>query len=400
MKKRSFILSTAIILFACISSFNFLNAQVKDSVKVSRIEIKVFHSRILSEDRKIYIQTPSYMKMNETYPVLYLLDAEAQMAMVAGQVQYMSESYPIIPGLIVVGIANTDRMRDLTPTHSILGADGKPDTSANSVGRNSGGGEKFLQFIKEELMPFIEGRYPTAPYKILAGHSLGGLTAVHAMVNHPGMFNSYIALSPSLQWDNQNLLKQVTKEFRNDKNPGQLLFFSDASEDAYFHQNIVKLDSVMRQKNIPNSRVKYSAYPGETHVSEPIKGFYDGLRFIYPDWWLPMNSAFRKTVTAQIVKEHYDKLSATYGYKVIPLQQEINQLAKAVRNDPDKIADAIALLQLNAGYYPSSSAIQELLGETYIKAGDNKNALVSYNNALKLDPANEKLKEKIKSIPQ
>ena len=128
----------ASVLFITFFSFT-TKSQVLDSTKMPGTEVKTFYSKILGEKRKIFIQTPSRMSKYDTYPVLYVLDGEAQTTLVNGQVQYLSESYKIIPNLIVVGIANTDRIRDLTPTHSIIGPDGKPDTSSNAFGKNSGG---------------------------------------------------------------------------------------------------------------------------------------------------------------------------------------------------------------------------------------------------------------------
>ncbi len=94
--------------------------------------------------------------------------------------------------VIIVGIPNTDRTRDLSPSKpSNAGATGAPQFPT------AGGADNFLKFIETELMPEIEKRYRVTPYKMLAGHSLGGLFAVHAMVTKPDLFNSYIAVSPA-----------------------------------------------------------------------------------------------------------------------------------------------------------------------------------------------------------
>jgi predicted alpha/beta superfamily hydrolase len=373
--------------------------QVLDSSRMPGIEVKILHSKLLRENRKIYVQTPARMNPFDAYPVLYLLDGEAHTTMVGGQVQYLSEAYKIIPNLIVVGIENTDRTRDLTPTHYIVGADGKADTSATAFGRTSGGGEKFLQFIKEELMPYIEGHYPTAPYKILSGHSLGGLMAVYCLVHHPDYFNAYIAISPSLQWDKEVMLNQAAEMLDGKNTLNKILFFSDANEDAAFHQNQLRLDSILKQKNIAGLKYKRLFYPEETHISEPVKAFYDGIRLVYPNWHLPYNSsAFRKTMSSQVIKDHFAALSKTYGYTVVPLHDEINQISRFLRNDPHRINDAIDLLQMNARNYPRSVIVQELLGDTYLKIGDNQKARASYQQALDIEPGNDRLLQKLKAI--
>lgn len=298
--------------------------------------------------------------------------------------------------MIVVGIDNTDRMRDLTPSHTDIGPDGKIDTSARAPFKNTGGGEKFLQFIKQEVMPFVAGRYKTAPYQILSGHSLGALMAVYCLMKHPDYFNAYIAISPSFQWDNNALLKQVTKtSFPEEKN--RVLFFSDANEDSAFHQNQLVFDSLLHEKK--TFTYKRMFYPEETHISEPVKAFYDAIRFVYPDWHLPYNSsAFRKTLNSAMVKDHYAKLSRLYGYIVIPPHDEMISVSRFLRNDPNKIKDAIELLQMNAENYPSSVTNWETLGDTFSKAGNNKNALNVYEKALSLDRNNASIKQKITDL--
>jgi predicted alpha/beta superfamily hydrolase len=374
-------------------------SQIVDSSRLTGMELKVFNSKILNEKRKILIQTPSKMNRYDQYPVLYLLDGEAHSQMVAGQVQYLSEAYKIIPNLIIVAIENTDRVRDLTPTHSIIGPDGKPDTSSNAFGKRSGGGENFLRFIKQELMPYIDSSYPTTPYKILSGHSLGGLMAVHCLLNHPDYFNGYIAISPSLQWDNRALLRNAPSKLDSLKTSHRTLFFSDAHEDSAFHSNQLQFDSVLKRRAAAGMKYRYIDYPEETHISEPVKAFYDGIRTIYPNWHLPYNSSqFRKTMNSRIIKDHFLQLSKTYGYNVIPLHDELVQISRFLRNDPNRIKDAIDLLETYATNYSSSALLFETLADTYSKAGNANDALKYFQKALQLDSSNENIKQKIKTI--
>jgi predicted alpha/beta superfamily hydrolase len=376
-----------------------MKAQIVDSMRLPGIEVKVFESKILGEKRKIRVQTPAVMNTWDAYPVLYVLDGEAQTTMIAGQVQYLSESYKIIPNLIIVGIDNTDRIRDLTPTHSITGPDGKPDTSANAFGRTSGSGERFLQFINEELKPYIQQRYHPAPYSILAGHSLGGLMAVYCLLHHPGYFNAYIAISPSLQWDNKVILKQAASQINSQNLRNRILFFSDANEDSAFHQNQLELATLLEQKNKPGLKFTHAFYPGESHASEPVKAFYDGIRFVYPGWHLPYNnSAFRKTISYKMIRDHYDELSKKYDYAAVPLHDELIQIGRFLRNDPNRIKDAIELLKWNTDLYPSSAIGWETLGDTYQKQNDLKNAILAFQKAAVIDPSKPSLQQKIAQL--
>lgn len=374
-------------------------AQISDSSRMASVEIKSFRSEILRENRTIYIQTPEKMRPTDQYPVLYLLDGESFIMMAGGQVKYLSESYKIIPSMIVVGIKSTDRFKDLTPTHTITGPDGKPDSSASSPFKTSGGGNQFLQFLREELIPYVEKNYPTAPYRILYGHSLGGLMAIHAFNKYPDLFHAFIAVSPSLQWDEHVMLK-MTREKLNEKNIlNKILFFSDASEGESFHIHHIALDSILKAKKIPGLKFRYSHYPDETHISVPVKAFYEGIRYIYPNWHLPYSSsAFRKTMSSAIIIKHYDELSSLYHYKVLPPLDEINTISRFLANDPNRIDDALQLLQLNARNHPQSAAVYEIMGDTYMKLKDPKHAKANYQKALALDPKSHSLKEKMANI--
>src|SRR6201988_4529086 len=137
---------------------------------VKRFALK---SAVLGEERFILVRTPAGYETNKLrYPVLYMTDGDAHMGHTASTIEFLTQNGRL-PDLIVVGITNTDRTRDLTPVKS---------TAKNPAGQlqfpTSGGADTFLKFIETELIPEIEKDYRVPPYRILAGHSLGGLFAI------------------------------------------------------------------------------------------------------------------------------------------------------------------------------------------------------------------------------
>ena len=119
------------------------------------------------------------------------------------------ETIPVpSPEMIVVAVRNTDRTRDLTPSPFTPDPpeDGEGEDGDEGDGENpmptAGGAGAFLDFFERELFPFVEERYRTQPYRIVIGHSFGGLFAVHALVHRPAAFDAYVAISPSLWWAN------------------------------------------------------------------------------------------------------------------------------------------------------------------------------------------------------
>ena len=49
---------------------------------------------------------------------------------------------------------------------------------------------------------------------MLAGHSFYGRFTIHTMVSRPELFDSYVAVSPALQWDNQVAVKRADDLFQ------------------------------------------------------------------------------------------------------------------------------------------------------------------------------------------
>ena len=190
----------------------------KEEVESTDIIIGSKHriqSDILGEERAYWISTPRHYDPSRKYPYVYLLDARDHFEYAAGTLRKMGGIE--IPEFILVGIPNTNRTRDLTPTHTLLA----PDGSETEQFRASGGGDNFLAFIETELAPAVEADYPGEPYRMLIGHSFGGIFALHASLERPDAFASFIVIDPSLWWDGGELITRLGQkaERRRDFRP-------------------------------------------------------------------------------------------------------------------------------------------------------------------------------------
>lgn len=248
-------------------------------------EVITIPSKVLNQERQIYIHVPKQNSANpnRTFPVLYLLDGENHFHILSAYIDYLSH-YEIIPPIMVVGIISKDRKKDLTPTNSTIDYFGKVDSTYNT----SGGNEQFFQFIRTDLMPYIEKNYKAGAYKIFAGHSFGGITTINCMLTHSDMFNAYIAISPSLWWNNKYILKLAENKLTKSVYLDKRIFYSVGNEGIKdpnsFHTDLLKFDSLIVNKTPKGLLYKYKCYPEESHMSEPIVAYYDALRFIYQDW--------------------------------------------------------------------------------------------------------------------
>ncbi len=168
-------------------------------------EILELQSKVLSEQRTLNIYLPEGYNAKDSvkYPVIYLLDgsADEDFIHIVGLVQYNSfEWINQVPKSIVVGIATVDRRRDYTFVTSIITDKKNYPTTGHS--------DKFISFIETELQPYIENKYKTTQSKTIIGQSLGGLFATEVLFKRPGLFTTYIIISPSVWWDNGSLLHQ------------------------------------------------------------------------------------------------------------------------------------------------------------------------------------------------
>jgi len=258
----------------------------------------VIISAILNEHRKILVYVPDGVNESATdpvkYPVLYLLDGDAHFVPVTETVKQLSEinGNTACPKMIVVAVVNTDRARDLTPSHSMLGPEGQ--TIADF--KNSGGSENFTGFIEKELIPYVDAAYPTAPFKILMGHSLSGLTVMHVLLHHSALFNAYIAIDPSAWWDNQKLLREAGEILKKNFD-GISLFLGvantipeglditsvqrDISNQSFHIRSNLELVGILKSHPDNGLRWQYTYYPEHNHGSVQSKASYDALQFVF-----------------------------------------------------------------------------------------------------------------------
>ncbi|MGE6277831.1 alpha/beta hydrolase [Aeromonas media] len=159
------------------------------------------HSTLLGEVRQysVYLPEGYQQQPQQHFPVLYLLDGEKFLLEVAGITQALRAGLnPAIPPLIIVAVHNTDRMRDYTPSHTLVLPNGAP---AGAGYAKTGGGPAFMEYLTRELRPLIERDYRTASPALLVGHSLGGLLTLDAVARDSGQFQGYIAIDASLWFD-------------------------------------------------------------------------------------------------------------------------------------------------------------------------------------------------------
>ena len=328
------------------------------------VKTLVLKSSVLGEDRTVLIRTPvGYETNNVKYPVLYMTDGDAHMGHTASTIDFLMRNGRI-SDLIVVGVTNTDRTRDLTPAKA---------ADKNAAGElqfpTSGGADNFLKFFETELIPAIEEQYRVQPYRILAGHSLGGLFAIHAMIAKPGLFNSYVAVSPSLQWENGEALKRAEDFLKNRKEMKVTLFASIGNESGAISEDFDKFKALLSKTNIKGFEWQAERMADEDHGSVVLRSHYFGLRKVYEGWQAPRDpKTFAVVGGLKGADDHYKKLSEKFGYSIPTPENLINQIGYQYLN-AGKQEEAIATFKVNVERYPASANVYDSLAEAYERDG-------------------------------
>jgi predicted alpha/beta superfamily hydrolase len=383
MSKKS--LRTGVLLWI-ISSFSaFVSPQVASAqAKVKAITVGdqvEFPSKVLNEDRRLLIRRPgNYDHSNQKYPVLYVLDGEFFFLQACSAVQYLSElgyiRNQLIPPMIVVGLVNVDRNRDYTPTYA-------PKQPGGLEFPTSGQAEKFLEFLRSEVFPYVETNYRTEPYRILAGWSLGGLLTVYSYLEHADLFSAYLAMSPSLWWDGDLYVKRAKSYIEAGRISEKRIAVTVGSLEGGNIGRSVRdgFISLMNKEYGSKGFFKSTEIPNEGHNYVPYKALYEELQLLYSDWQMP-NDLFQGGLKA--VKSFYDDLSRKYGYAVDVPESAYSGLATYVYNQVSTEA-AVGVAQLYVQAYPESSLAYFLLGRFHHLSGAFEEAKKDYEKAVRLE---------------
>lgn len=363
----------------------------------------ILHSSILNEDRPYLVYLPeSYTNrvyLPKSYPVLYLLDGDWNFQYASGVVQFLGEFNQVsaIPELIIVAIPNTDRLRDMTPTHSLRGFNGTNDPSLAS----SGGADQFLKFLRDELIPHIEAEYRTMPYRILAGHSLTGLFAMSALLHQPPVFQGFIATDPSIWWDDRILLRQAEEAFARTNALRGAAFVSIAGvkvqrdwDDSLQRNAPRDFAALLQAHNSATFRSGSRTFDDENHVSAGLLSLYYGLEFLFDGYRV----SFNEIKHPDLIPGHFAAVSQKVGVQLLPDEKFVDNYAISTLYNVHETNEALEWFKINTSNYPDSFNAWNGLGLVYDAKGDKQLAIDSFEKAVALNPDDRYAAERLRRL--
>jgi predicted alpha/beta superfamily hydrolase len=371
---KSFRLLWVLSLLFCsllLSTAAFPQVEGEDIVIATSIP---FSSKILNGNVNVQIRLPSgYDTGDSVYPVLYDLNGVFRISYSCGTVELLSLSADI-PDMIVVGVPPLQN--------------GYVPTPYEDRGENPETADLSIKFLKEELIPFVEKHYRTNEFRILYGHSVGGLFTVYTLFNYPNLFTGYIAGSPWFQTNDQYWLKHIDQMAQEKNLNNKFLFMTVGKEEAPLTIDTYKgLEKWMNKQKF-NGLVWKSAWVEGDHGSMVGRNIYDGLIFIFNGWKIPNTLLFNADVDA--IDAKLKMISAKWGkfglgIPAIMPEQRLNFFGYALfrQRELDK---ALKLFQYNLKLYPKSFNAHDSLAEAYAARGNTEKAIKHYQLAVDLNP--------------
>ena len=321
--------------------------------------------------------------------MIYLLDGPDNFNSVVSIVEHMEET-SLCPPVIVVGIAQADRMSELTT--------GTDKEYPAIVGK----GEQFMSFVEKELIPYIDATYPTTTYRTLIGHSVGGLTVVNTLLHHPNLFNSYASLDGALWWKDHQVVKEAETILPAQKYNGKRLFVAMANRlekgaDTLSVQKDTSPSTDLLRSNLEFVHAlsknkgnglgfKYKFYENDDHPSVRLIGEYDALRFIYDFYKLKIYASELKNPDfdlASLLVTHSKKVSEQMGYTIKPSENQVNNLGYDMLR-AKQFKKAEKLFELNVANNPGSANCHDSIGDFYLETGNKMKAIECFKKALTL----------------
>ncbi len=256
---------------------NSLTQNLSDATPVVIGQTYTIQSTVYDTTRRVSIKMPVQYASNpeQRFSVVYAIDGgpEQDFPHLAGLLQSVDINYTMEP-LILVGIETVKRAAEITPIAS--------DPRYDEIFEERGGASQFREFIRKDVMPWVNNKYRINDDRMVIGESLAGLFIVDTLLNDPTLFNRYAAISPSLWWDNLALVKTATTQLNNMPVGNRELYLSMANEGLKMQKGLDVLIGALESDGPAQLKWHYlDLRNNEHHGSIYHPAALDALRTFY-----------------------------------------------------------------------------------------------------------------------
>jgi len=330
------------------------------------------YSDVLGEDRPYLVYEPPGTR-GEPMPLIVLLDGDGHFHHVTGAVRFLVDQGRMPPVRVVAVPNTTDRTRDLTP--AVIS-----DTVLRGTSPTAGGADSMLRFLSDELLPEVEHTFGAAPFRVLIGHSFGGLFAVYAFLTRPEVFQAYIAISPGMWWDHERITDSLVARLAREPRPRGWLYATVGGLEGVelMIAPFQRVEGALRAHAPATLEWRFTVLPGEDHNSTPHRSTYDGLEAIFRPFWVPPDSVVALGVAG--LDQRYADLNARFGVPDRTPEVALNTLGYLLLEETQasRRAQALDVFRENGRRFPRSANAYDSLGDALLTFGQREAALTCF----------------------
>jgi hypothetical protein len=351
-------------------------------LKINAQNPKDIHHQITSdyfkEQRKIQVHLPAKYHKAERLPVIYVFDAQwsPYFKLTTSIIDYLIEIREF-PRSIVVGIHSEKRQYELTP---------EPVNDDWKV-PNLGGAKLLENHLVKEVIPLLKREYNTESFRIGIGHSLGGTFVLNSLADRPTLFNAYVAISPNLQIDDEEITLKIQRNLSKIKRLNKFVYTTigtAGNPDAMFLPYVKKLDTIIRRHPSANFNWNFSIYPGFNHATSPIESIHKALLQLSKKWNISTQQKEEISKRVNVVagfKGFYKDLSDWAGYTIVPSENDYDDFGGFLETRK-KHLKALELYKDASKSFPSVSRYYNSIGENLIQLHRTKETAFYFKKAL------------------
>ncbi len=360
---------------------NHLLAQ--DTAELLPAKSVTISSRFFDEERQLLVSLPpGYDTGDRRYPVLVVFDAREKLPPVLATVQWLA-GRGHLPDLIVVGLVNASRTRDLMPPE--IAAPGTENKAADTVA-----------FLREEMLPWVDRSYRTTPFRVLWGHSLGGMMTLHILTVAADLFDGFVAISPDLARGDYAMVDALAASFEHHQGRPERLFVAVGDEYPLMISGVKRLEAVLlaersrgisvalqKGRSLTEARQEQAiiwqvaSFETLDHDSILLPATHRGLLSIFDRWRLPLN---QDSINA--VEAHFRRISDMVGYKISADESTLLGLVAYPLFFDQRYDRAAEIFRYAAKLFPDSHRPEEGLGRALQQLGQLTEARAAFERAI------------------
>jgi predicted alpha/beta superfamily hydrolase len=324
MRVLFFVTSVAMAVLLSATSF----AHTLDAA--ARTSTHQMESERLGEQRTILVRVPPGFDEDQEYPVVFLTDAEWNFDLVAAYLDYMADN-AVFPRLIVTGVVNVNRNRDFVP---------REDKHFD----DTGSADRFLEFVRDEWVPYVSDRYRASDDRVLLGHSFGGVFALHTFFTAADLFDAYIALGASAWIADRVLFEEADAWFDSPENADAFVYMAVGEGDGGPTVPSSRELAELFEKHAPDSlEWTFDITPRADHFKNVVSGMHDAFMALFPAWKFDAElKLIAESEGAAGVDRWFTEKETKLGYRFAPAWFDLGVAAMVMaRSGHEEAAQAI-----------------------------------------------------------